>query len=118
MIEKDDLSELKSTILTGITVGIGSIVLLFASGAHILVQCDFECGDADNVFHGHGENVDSSVELFRFLNHRVKDIDFDINLTLKIRFDGDGYLKIIPENNGLESYVLTTRHGICPVIAL
>ncbi|MGF6489626.1 hypothetical protein [Pseudomonas frederiksbergensis] len=34
---------------------------------------------------------------------------------LVLKFEGLKLLKIVPERNGLESYVVATRFGICPV---
>jgi len=41
MINDADLEELTSTVLTGVTVGIGSQILIFGNGATVLVQCPF-----------------------------------------------------------------------------
>ncbi|MBR8068314.1 hypothetical protein LGN09_27360 [Burkholderia cenocepacia] len=117
MIEEKDLAEFCGTILTGVTVGIGSMILLFASGTHILVQCTFQCVEPGNVRHGHGEQATDSLLLFEYLNHTVETAEFDNESTLTLNFGDGKHLKIIPERNGLESYVVTTRFGICPVIA-
>lgn len=116
-LDEHDLAELRDTILTGLTVGIGSIVLLFASGAQILLQCVFQYGEAGALQSGHGEDIHSSHLLFTLLNHRVGNATIDANLVLTLRFDDGRFLKIVPEQNGLESYVVTTRHGICPIVA-
>ncbi|WP_321941867.1 hypothetical protein [Paraburkholderia tropica] len=35
---------------------------------------------------------------------------------LTLSFGGSKFLRVVPERNGLESYVITTRYGICPVV--
>lgn len=118
MIDNRDLAEIHHTVLTGLTVGVGSLILLFASGAQILLQCPFEGNEDGIVQAGHGEDMSSSPALFGFLNRRIIDATVDGNLILSLHFDDGRYLRIIPERNGLESYVLTTRHGICPIIVM
>jgi hypothetical protein len=117
MIEEKDLAEFCATILTGVIVGIGSLVLLFANGAHVLIQCTFECIERGNVHLGHGEQVTDSSLLFEYLNHTVESAELENESVLILNFDDGKYLRIIPERNGFESYVVTTRFGICPVIA-
>ncbi|RKE24462.1 hypothetical protein B0G76_8350 [Paraburkholderia sp. BL23I1N1] len=117
MIEEKDLAEFCATILTGVTVGIGSLILLFASGAHVLVQCTFQCIERGNVRHGHGEQATDSSLLFEYLNHTVGSAEIDNESVLTLNFEDGKHLKIIPERNGLESYVVTTRFGVCPVIS-
>lgn len=115
-LDERDLAELRDTVLTGLTVGIGSLVLLFASGAQVLVQCMFQCGEEDALRSGHGEDIRSSPLLLDLLNHRVEDAMINADWVLTLRLDDDRYLRIVPERNGLESYVVTTRHGICPIV--
>ncbi|WP_338641058.1 hypothetical protein [Burkholderia pyrrocinia] len=117
MIEEKDLAEFCATILTGVTVGVGSLILLFASGAHILVQCSFQCVELGSVCYGHGEQATDSLLLFEYLNHTVESVEFDNESALTLIFADGKHLKIVPERNGLESYVVTTRFGIWPVIA-
>lgn len=115
MIEERDLAEFCDTIFSGVTVGIGSLVLLFVSGAQILIQCAFECIDADSSRFGHGEDASTSPILFDCLNHVVEAADIDHDGVMTLNFDDGRRLRIVPERNGLESYVITTRHGICPI---
>ncbi len=115
MIEERDLAEFRHTVLTGLTVGIGSIVLLFGSGAQILLQCVFQCEEHGVVRQGHGEDVSTSPLLFAFMNHRVVGVTMDGHMMLSLHFDDGKYLRVVPERNGLESYVVTTRHGACPI---
>jgi hypothetical protein len=116
MLEDRDLAEFRGTILTGMTVGIGSLILLFSNGTQILLQCTFECNKGGVLQSGHGEDINTSPLLFNYMNCRVNAIMVDDNLVLTLQFDTGGNIRIIPERNGLESYVVTTLHGICPVI--
>lgn len=115
MIEERDLAELCHTLLTGVTVGIGSFILVFASGAQILVQCAFECIEGEVARFGHGEDASTSPILFGYLNHSVGSAVMDSDAVLILSFSDSKFLRIMPERNGLESYVITTRYGICPV---
>lgn len=118
MIEERDLAEFSKTILTGITVGSGSLVLLFANGAHVLVQCPFELLEQGTIRHGHGEHTVDSTLLFGYLNCTVESAAIDDGSILTFNFECGRRLRIVPERNGFESYVITTRYGICPVIAI
>jgi hypothetical protein len=117
MIEEKDLAEIRTSVLIGVTVSVGSLTLLFSSGAHLLIQCPFECDYQGRISVGHGEQLATAPLLFECLDHVVENTDFDANLILTVSFDGGSSVKIEPEANGLESYVLTTRFGICPVLA-
>lgn len=117
MIETKELKEIEGSLLTGITVGIGSQVLIFQSGASLLVQCPYVCGRLGETLRaGHGESVCTAVLLFDFLNCRVEGIGLEEDGTLFLRLGDSGILKVVPDRNGLESYVVTTRFGISPVM--
>ena len=116
MLEDRDLAEFFGMILTGVTVGIGSLVLLFSNGAQILLQCSFECSKEGILRFGHGEDINTSPILFDYMNCRVNTVTVDDNSVITLKFETCDDLKIIPDRNGLESYVITTVHGICPVL--
>jgi hypothetical protein len=116
MIEEKDLNELRQSLFTGVTVGVGSMVLTFSNGVQILVQCPFERIDLSDLQHGHGEHLMSSPLLFDMLNHRVTGAEFDSESVLTVTFDNAPQLRIVPEANGFESYVVTTKFGQCPVM--
>lgn len=116
MIDKTDVAEFKSTLLTGVTVGVGSQILVFANGANIMIQCPFICGSEGLMTQWHGEDPASAVILFDFLNGQVKDVLLEEEGSLLLTFGGQKFLRIIPEDNGLESYVVSTRLGVCPVM--
>ncbi|MCU1738633.1 MULTISPECIES: hypothetical protein [unclassified Pseudomonas] len=114
VIDNADLAELQSSLFTGVTVGLGSQVLNFENSVSILIQCPFKCEIEGGVKWGHGEEAIDSALLFSFLNHRVEQVSIESDGTLIMRFDVGG-VTILPERNGLESYVFTSRLGICPV---
>jgi hypothetical protein len=116
MINKIDLLELETAIFTGVTVGVGSQVLIFGNGVTVLVQCPFACEKLGKIQWGHGEQLGTSTLLFEFLNNRVESALLEEGYTLSLKFAEGSTLKIVPECNGLESYVVTTRFGINPVV--
>jgi hypothetical protein len=125
MLDDQDLKEFSDTIFTGVTVGYGSLILLFSGrslfelsrGAHIALQSIFECHENGNVQSGHGENMYSSPLLFGYLNHQVTHATFDAEFALSLYFDDGKYLKIIAERNTIEPYVVSTQRGIVPIMA-
>lgn len=116
MINDADLMELKSAVLTGVTVGIGSQILIFGNGASVIVQCPFLCDIDGRESWGSGEEPYTSQVLFDLLNLRVVSASFLNDKILALKFEEGALLKVCPERNGLESYVLITCLGICPVI--
>ncbi len=116
MLDRRDLVALESTSLVGVTVGVGSQLLLFASGASVMCQCPFECVDGLSRLSGHGEDVYTSVLFYEFLNQNVKSASFGGDGVLELVFDDSRVIRIIADKNGLESYVVSTLHGVCPVI--
>ncbi|MFH5067071.1 hypothetical protein ACHHY8_01725 [Enterobacter cloacae complex sp. 2024EL-00215] len=117
MITIDELSEFEQSIFTGVIVGVGSLVLLFSSGSRILIQCPFQCGGEKHIQNGHGENLTTSVLLFPTLNQTVYSCSMLDGEVLSLCFSNEDNIRIIPEKNGFESYVITTSHGDYPVIA-
>jgi len=115
MITDNEICEFEQSIFTGVTVGIGSIILLFSSGARVLIQCPFECEQKEHSHMGHGEAVLTSSFLFPFLNKKVELCGFLNGETLKYPLDVKG-VYIYPERNGLESYVITTNQGDYPIV--
>ena len=117
MLDDQDLKEFSDTIFTGVTVGAGSLILLFSGilqfelsrRAHIMLQCIFECYENGSVQSGHGEDMYSSPLLFGYLNHQVTHATFDAVSNLSLYFDDGKYLKIIAERNTVEPYVVTTQ---------
>ncbi|NWC47864.1 hypothetical protein HX788_10490 [Pseudomonas edaphica] len=116
MISDSNLAEMVPSALTGVTVGIGSQILLFGDKASVLIQCPFAC-DIDRVrTWGHGEDASTSTLLFDFLNLDVEEFSIDDFGVLTIIFSTKMNLKIFPEKNGLESYVVSTRRDVFPIL--
>jgi hypothetical protein len=42
MIGESDLAELGAAVLTGVTIGVGSHILIFGNGVTLLIQCLFK----------------------------------------------------------------------------
>ena len=118
MITPSELYEFRQSFLTGITVGVGSLIFLFSSGVSILIQCPFKYGTPDHLLDGHGENLMTSVNLFSFLNHQVVIAEMSENSVFRLVFSNENEICIIPDNSGFESYVITTSQGHYPVIYL
>lgn len=116
MITDAELHEFEQSIFTGVTVGVGSLVLLFSSGARVMIQCPFQCGEKGHLHTGHGENLSTSNFLFPLLNQVVRSCSVVDGEILRLSFDNERYIQVLPENNGFESYVITTSHGDYPVI--
>lgn len=116
MITDAELHEFEQSIFIGVTVGVGSLVLLFSSGARVMVQCPFQGGEKEHLLIGHGEDLSTSNFLFPLLNQVVRRCSVLDGEILSISFDNERYIHIFPENNGFESYVITTRHGDYPVV--
>ncbi|KPY92117.1 Uncharacterized protein ALO43_03495 [Pseudomonas tremae] len=116
MINNSDLAEMLPSALTGVTVGVGAQVLLFGDVASVMIQCSFFCEINGVGRWGHGEDVATSPLFFDFLNVDVERISIDEFAILTVAFNRGMILKIFPENNGLESYVINTPSDIFPVI--
>lgn len=118
MIDELDLAELRSAVLTGVTIGIGSQVLIFENGVTVLIQCPFKSTSNDCERWGHGEEVATSLLVIDFLNQKVESACLEAGGILALDFGSVGSLMIVPDSNGLESYVLTTRFGVSPVLVV
>ena len=114
MISESDFNELKSVALTGVTVGIGSQVLIFENGVSLLIQCPFKCVSRGNTLWGHGEEIETAPLIFYFLNQVVESARFEADGVIALDFGCVGSLVVVPDLDGMESYVLTTRLGIYP----
>jgi hypothetical protein len=110
-----DLKGLKGSLLVGVLVGEGSIILHFNSGSSILVQCAFETVVHDCEAAGHGEIAATAIHLFDFLNGKVIDATNDENALITLKFGAAKKLQIRPDKSGLESYVLRTPKGVLPI---
>lgn len=118
MINESELVELRSAVLTGVTIGVGSQVLVFGNGVTVLIQCPFKSNSNNGERWGHGEEIDTGILFFDFLNHKVESAYLDAGEILGLDFGSAGSLAIIPDSNGLKSYVLTTKLGVSPVLVI
>lgn len=116
MIITFDAEEFEKSLFTGVTVGLGSLLLLFSSGARIMVQCPFSCEINDQLNKGHGEKIATCYHLFPFLNHEVKSCSMLNDNIFSLSFEEKECIKILPEGNGFESYIISTSHGEYPII--
>ncbi|WP_124404306.1 hypothetical protein [Pseudomonas sp. R3-18-08] len=116
MINESDLSELRSAVLTGVTIGVGSQIFIFENGVTLLIQCPFKRVGKGVARWGHGEEAATSLLIFDFLNHEVVSATFAVQGILVLDFGWLGTLEVVPESNGFESYVLITRFGMSPVL--
>jgi hypothetical protein len=112
---QSSLEGLKSSSLTGIMVGAGSMVLNFANQATVLVQCPFEAFDGAAVSAGHGETPETSALLFGLLNQTVTEASVGTSGLITLEFNGGLGVRIIPDGSGFESYVFGTSGRVFPV---
>lgn len=110
-----DLESLKSSSLVGVLVGRGSMVLRFSNTASVLVQCPFEVRSPGANGEGDGEVPETSLPLFSLLNEGVVDVHVDGGGRVTLDFGAQLLLRLVPRNDGLESYVLSTSQGTFPV---
>jgi len=97
-----DLNGLKDSSLVGVLVGDGSIILNFANGSSILVQCPFETAVNGISATGHGEDAETAIHLFEFLNTHIVDAAVDHRglITLKFgREKNSGFVRMDPVSN-------------------
>jgi len=110
-----DLKNLKDSSLVGVLVGDGSMILNFANGSSILVQCPFETAVNGVSATGHGEDAETAINLFDLLNTQVLDAAVDERGLITLIFGPAKKLRICPDGSGLESYVMRTSNGVLPV---
>ncbi|WP_186162669.1 hypothetical protein [Burkholderia gladioli] len=120
MIEDRDLEEVVGRDIVGVMINPGSVSLYFngddGRGGWILVQCRFVFQTAAGRIIGNAGFPEFSNSLLDCLKKKVVDADFDERKILTLNFENKQFLKLIPEKDGLESYVLHTAQGIIPVI--
>ena len=110
-----DSNSLTMSILVGVLVGSGSMVLHFSNGSSVLVQCSFETYSDETSHSGHGESPGTSGILFEYLNKDVVAVKVDTTGEMTFDFGASGRIRITPDGSGLESYVLRTAQGVFPV---
>ncbi|MEM5298642.1 hypothetical protein VSR82_30485 [Burkholderia sp. JPY481] len=120
MLEKRDLAEIVGREVTGVTVNPSSVSLSFngsgGNGGWILVQCRFVLQAAGGQTIGNATLPESAAPLLSCLKRKIVDARFDESKVLTLHFEDEQFLQLIPEKDGLESYVLHTAEGVVPVI--
>lgn len=115
MITDFELASLKDRFLSGVLVGIGSLVLKFSDDAEISLSCPFALEDSDGRSTGHGEDPYSSGAMFQCLNKNVVRVIVSSFGALRISFEGGACLLLEPEDDGLEAYVVSIDGEVFPV---
>ena len=95
MINESELEELRSAALTGVTIGVGSQVLIFGNGVTVLIQCPFKCDSKGSQRWGHGEEAATGLLVFDFLNHKVESAYLEVGGVLALDFGSVGGLAIV-----------------------
>ncbi|WGS51684.1 hypothetical protein LFL96_09375 [Paraburkholderia sp. D15] len=124
MISKRDLAEIIGSEITGVGINPASVSMEFGRGCRdsgsgwILIQCGFSLQHSEDEIIGDASSPQSSGSLQRCLNQLVVDANFDEQKVLTLTLESDLIVRIVPDVDGLESYVLHTSQGIVPVIAV
>ncbi|CAG4890630.1 hypothetical protein [Paraburkholderia gardini] len=124
MISKRDLAEIIGSEITGVGINPASVSMEFGRGYRysgsgwILIQCGFSLEHSEGEIIGDASSPQSSSSLQRCLNQLVVDANFDEQKVLTLTLESDLIVRIVPDLDGLESYVLHTSQGIVPVIAV
>ncbi|WP_186209223.1 hypothetical protein [Burkholderia gladioli] len=120
MIEDRDLEEIVGRDIVEVMINPGSVSLYFngadGRGGWILVQCRFVFQTAAGRIVGNAEFPEFANPLLDCLGEEVVDADFNERKVITLNFENKRFLQLIPEKDGLESYVLHTAQGIIPVI--
>jgi hypothetical protein len=124
MIGKRDLAEIIGSEVTRIGIHPASVSMEFGRGCRdsgsgwILIQCGFSLQHSEGEIIGSANSPQSSSCLQRCLNQLVVDATFDEQKVLSLAVESDLIVRVVPDLDGLESYVLHTSQGIVPVIAV
>ena len=105
---------LETSFLSGILVVEGSMTLRF-SKTTILVRCPFEVKGEKDSSRGCGTSPETSAIMFQFFNQNVMSTDVNRYGEATLVFENGHSIRIIPDDSGSESYVLTTPTGAFPV---
>jgi hypothetical protein len=106
MINDSDVKGLRGFFLSGVLVGIGSLVLQFSGNAQIIISCPFKIEGEQGVEFGHGEDPYTSPLMFKCLNDNVVGSSVDDSHNLRLNFRGGTIMTLLPDHVGLESYVV------------
>ncbi|MCH1996198.1 hypothetical protein L7Q78_25705 [Achromobacter xylosoxidans] len=116
MIEARDLGQIIEKRVAKVMVNPASVSLSFGDGGWLLVECGFILKMIGSVVMGSANIPESAAALLCCENQKVNDVRFDGIGLLTIFFENEQFLHLIPERDGLESYVLHTKYGIIPII--
>jgi len=120
MISKRDLDEIVGCEVVRIDINPASVSMSFnrrgREGGWILIQCRFSLSDSDEDSSGTASVPESAASLLRCLKQIIADAHFDESKALTLFLENGMIVRLLPEKDGLESYVLHTRRGIVPVI--
>jgi hypothetical protein len=120
MIQKNDLEEIVGREVSRVAINPGSVALSFGKNGvengWILIQCCFVLYVAGNVISGKAIVPEAASPLLHCLEKSIVDASYDESKVLTLFFNDKEYLQLIPEKDGLESYVIHTKQGIVPVI--
>ena len=106
MINDSDVKGLNEFFLSGVLVGIGSLVLHFSGEAQIIISCPFRIEGEQGLEFGHGENPYASPLMFKCLNDDVVGSSVEDGHNLRLNFRSGIIMSILPDHVGLESYVV------------
>lgn len=67
---------------------------------------------------GDGEQASTAVSMFPLLNKKLVSTKLGSDFSLSLSFAEGDELTIIPDANGMESYVVNTKRGIVPVMLI
>jgi hypothetical protein len=115
MINDSDVKGLQDFFLSGVLVGIGSLVLHFSGEAQIAISCPFKIEGDQGAEFGHGENPYTSLLMFKCLNDDVIGSSVDNGHILRLAFRSGIVLTILPDHAGLQSYVVSIGGEVIPV---
>jgi len=115
MISDFDVKGLQDFFLSGVLVGVGSIVLHFSGDAQVAISCPFKIEGRQGLEFGHGENPYTSLLMFKCLNENVVRASVHDGRILRMDFRTGVTMTITPEHVGLESYVVSIGEEVIPV---
>ncbi|KLU23277.1 hypothetical protein EOS_26105 [Caballeronia mineralivorans PML1(12)] len=81
-----------------------------------MIQCRFSLSDSDEDSSGTASAPESTASLLRCLKKIIADAHFVESKALTLFLENGMIARLLPEKDGLESYVLHTGQGIVPVI--
>ena len=115
MINDSDVRGLQDFFLSGVLVGVGSLVLQFSGDAQIVISCPLKVEGEQGVEFGHGEDAYTSPLIFKCLNDDVVESSVDSGHNLRLDLRSGIIMTILPDHVGLESYLVSIGGQVIPV---